>query len=85
MGGLKTALFLTIKLILIRFLLVLIFFFITFASRTQDLVLGDYIPGNGLTFASSDDNYKVVIRGYAQSLFEYKANISLICAYSQRQ
>ena len=24
----------------------------------------------GLTFASKDDNYKVVLRGYSQSLFE---------------
>ena len=37
---------------------------------SQNLILGDYIPGNGLTFASSDDNYKVVLRGYTQSLFE---------------
>lgn len=55
-----------------RFLLLIIFSSLTFISRTQDLVLGDYIPGNGLTFASSDDNYKVVFRGYAQSLFEHK-------------
>ena len=38
--------------------------------HSQNLILGDYIPGNGLTFASSDDNYKVVLRGYTQSLFE---------------
>ena len=36
----------------------------------QSLLLGDYIPGNGITLASDDDNYKVVLRGYAQSLFE---------------
>ena len=45
-----------------------ILFFGNFSS--QDLILGDYIPGNGLTFASNDDNYKVVLRGYSQSLFE---------------
>ena len=39
-------------------------------SVTQNLLLGDYIPGNGITLASDDDNYKVVLRGYAQSLFE---------------
>ena len=33
-------------------------------------MLGDYVQGNGITLASSDDNYKVVIRGYTQSLFE---------------
>ncbi len=45
-----------------------ILFFGNYSS--QDLLLGDYIPGNGLTFASNDDNYKVVLRGYSQSLFE---------------
>ena len=45
-----------------------ILFFGNYSS--QDLLLGDYIPGNGLTFASKDDNYKVVLRGYSQSLFE---------------
>ena len=39
-------------------------------SVSQNLLLGDYIPGNGITLASDDDNYKVVLRGYAQSLFE---------------
>ena len=39
-------------------------------SISQNLLLGDYIPGNGITLASDDDNYKVVLRGYAQSLFE---------------
>ena len=50
----------------------LLFFQILFFGKfsSQDLLLGDYIPGNGLTFASSDDNYKVVLRGYSQSLFE---------------
>ena len=37
---------------------------------SQNLLLGDYIPGNGITLASSNDNYKVVLRGYTQSLFE---------------
>ena len=41
--------------------------------NSQDLVLGDYIPGNGLVFASSDDNHKSVLRGYSQSLFESKS------------
>ena len=39
-------------------------------SVSLNLLLGDYIPGNGITLASDDDNYKVVLRGYAQSLFE---------------
>ena len=39
---------------------------------SQELVLGDYIPGNGMVFSSSDQNYKVVLRGYTQSLFESK-------------
>ena len=50
-----------------------ILFFGNFSS--QDLILGDYIPGNGLTFASKDDNYKVVLRGYSQSLFESRRMI----------
>ena len=50
-----------------------ILFFGYFSS--QDLILGDYIPGNGLTFASKDDNYKVVLRGYSQSLFESRRMI----------
>ena len=54
------------KLLLLFFVQIL--FFGKFFS--QDLLLGDYIPGNGLTFASRDDNYKVVLRGYTQSLFE---------------
>jgi hypothetical protein len=37
---------------------------------SQELQLGDYVLGNGLTLASSDDNYKVVVKGYTQSLFE---------------
>ena len=42
-------------------------------SVSQNLLLGDYIPGNGITLASDDDNYKVVLRGYAQSLFESRS------------
>jgi hypothetical protein len=45
--------------------------FISF-NYSQDLILGDYIPGNGLVFSSTDQNYKVVLRGYSQSLFESK-------------
>ena len=41
-------------------------------NQCQDLLLGDYVPGNGITFSSSDNNYKVVLRGYSQSLFESK-------------
>ena len=52
-----------LSLLLIQILFIGIFF-------PQDLLLGDYIPGNGLTFASKDDNYKVVLRGFSQSLFE---------------
>tara|TARA_B100000035_G_scaffold123825_1_gene105405 strand:- start:1892 stop:3241 length:1350 start_codon:yes stop_codon:yes gene_type:complete len=54
------------KFLLLFYLQIL--FFGNYSS--QDLLLGDYIPGNGLTFASKDDNYKVVLRGYSQSLFE---------------
>ena len=49
-------------------------FFLCFLSlnfyTSQDLILGDYIPGNGIVLASTDNNYKVVLRGYSQSLFE---------------
>ena len=58
------------NLFLKRINIVLISIFFPFYFHGQELLLGDYIPGNGLTFASSDDNYKVVIRGYTQSLFE---------------
>ena len=34
------------------------YFWKLFFSR---FITGDYIPGNGLTFASKDDNYKVVL------------------------
>ena len=51
-------------------LLICIIFYNLYSS--QELVLGDYIPGNGMVFSSSDQNYKVVLRGYTQSLFESK-------------
>ena len=60
----------SMNLFLKRINIVLISIFFPFYFHGQELLLGDYIPGNGLTFASSDDNYKVVIRGYTQSLFE---------------
>ena len=56
-----------------KFNIILIFFAwctFPFLSVSQNLLLGDYIPGNGITLASDDDNYKVVLRGYSQSLFE---------------
>ncbi len=45
---------------------------ITFLNlfSSQELVLGDYIPGNGIVLATTDNNYKVVLKGYSQSLFE---------------
>ena len=46
--------------------------FLTNIYITQNLILGDYIPGNGLVFSSTDQNYKFVLRGYSQSLFESK-------------
>ena len=49
--------------------LLLYFTFLNFYS-SQDLILGDYVPGNGIVLASTDNNYKVVLRGYSQSLFE---------------
>jgi hypothetical protein len=58
---------------MIRYLfLVFIYSFIINFNYSQDLILGDYIPGNGLVFSSTDQNYKVVLRGYSQSLFESK-------------
>ena len=56
-----------------KYKIILIFFAwctFPFLSVSQNLLLGDYIPGNGITLASDDDNYKVVLRGYSQSLFE---------------
>ena len=46
--------------------------FLSFSNPfySQSLILGDYIPGNGIVLASTDNNYKVVLRGYSQSLFE---------------
>ena len=56
---------------MVKYLIYLFLFFEIYSPYySQNLILGDYIPGNGLTFASSDDNYKVVLRGYTQSLFE---------------
>ena len=58
---------------MIRYLfLVFVYSFIINFNYSQDLILGDYIPGNGLVFSSTDQNYKVVLRGYSQSLFESK-------------
>ena len=58
---------------MIRYLfLVFIYSFIINFNYSQDIILGDYIPGNGLAFSSTDQNYKVVLRGYSQSLFESK-------------
>jgi len=58
---------------MIRYLfLVFIYSFIINFNYSQDLILGDYIPGNGLVFSSTDQNYKIVLRGYSQSLFESK-------------
>ncbi len=58
---------------MIRYLfLVFIYSFIINFNYSQDIILGDYIPGNGLVFSSTDQNYKVVLRGYSQSLFESK-------------
>ena len=53
-----------------KILLATVFLTLCVCANSQSLLLGDYIPGNGLTFASSDDNYKIVMRGYTQSLFE---------------
>ena len=56
---------------MVKYLIYLFLFFTIYSPYySQNLILGDYIPGNGLTFAGSDDNYKVVLRGYTQSLFE---------------
>jgi len=58
---------------MIRYLfLVFIYSFIINFNYSQDIILGDYIPGNGLVFSSTDQNYKIVLRGYSQSLFESK-------------
>ena len=53
-----------------KILLSTVFLALCVCINVQSLLLGDYVPGNGLTFASSDDNYKIVFRGYTQSLFE---------------
>ena len=47
---------------MIRYLfLVFIYSFIINFNYSQDLILGDYIPGNGLVFSSTDQNYKVAL------------------------
>ena len=56
---------------MVRYFIWLIIF-LSFSNPfySQSLILGDYIPGNGIILASSDNNYKVILRGYSQSLFE---------------
>jgi hypothetical protein len=56
---------------MVRYFIWLIIF-LSFSNPfySQSLILGDYIPGNGIVLASSDNNYKVILRGYSQSLFE---------------
>ena len=53
-----------------RLLGLLICLIISKFNLSQDILLGDYVPGNGIVLASTDNNYKVVLRGYSQSLFE---------------
>ena len=53
-----------------RLISLLICFIISKFNISQDILLGDYVPGNGIVLASTDNNYKVVLRGYTQSLFE---------------
>ena len=55
---------------MVRFFVYLSLFTISSFYHSQNLVLGDYVPGNGIVLASTDNNYKVVLRGYTQSLFE---------------
>ena len=57
---------------MIRYLFLVFIYSFIINFYSQDLILGDYIPGNGLVFSSTDQNYKVVLRGYSQSLFESK-------------
>ena len=57
---------------MIRYLFLVFIYSFIINFYSQDLILGDYIPGNGLAFSSADQNYKVVLRGYSQSLFESK-------------
>ncbi len=58
---------------MLRLISFVLLFYTLSLYKAQDLVLSDYIPGNGLVFASSDDNYKTTLRGYTQSLFETKS------------
>ena len=53
-----------------RLLGLLICLIISKFNLSQDILLGDYVPGNGIVLASNNNNYKVVLRGYSQSLFE---------------
>ena len=53
-----------------RLLSFLICFIILKSNISQEILLGDYVPGNGIVLASTNNNYKVVLRGYSQSLFE---------------
>ena len=53
-----------------RLLGLLICLIISKFNLSQDILLGDYVPGNGIVLTSTDNNYKVVLRGYSQSLFE---------------
>ena len=43
-----------------------------FCANAQQLQLGDYKPGEGINFISSDGNYHVIFRGYAQALSEFR-------------
>ena len=62
------------------------YFFLCFSLlnfyNSQDLILGDYISGNGIVLASTDNNYKVVLRGYSQSLFESRTLILILASFS---
>jgi len=55
---------------MVRIFVCLSLFTISSSYHSQNLILGDYVPGNGIVLASTDNNYKVVLRGYTQSLFE---------------
>ena len=55
---------------MVRIFVCLLLFTISSSYHSQNLILGDYVPGNGIVLASTDNNYKVVLRGYTQSLFE---------------
>ena len=51
-----------------RLLSLLICLVISKFNFCQDFLLGDYIPGNGIVLASTDNNYKVVLRGYSHAI-----------------